>query len=118
MRKADHLQGSLEVLVLKVPRRGPKNGYAIATQIEQAFDEVLRVEEGSLDDGRRISEGVMASVGLGPARVFTRFWTSMLISRTISVATVYRSPLGSMHVLGVLEELRWVAVARNSVSKS
>jgi transcriptional regulator len=48
MPKADHLQGSLEILVLKVLRRGPNNGYAIATCIEQTSDEVLRVEEGSL----------------------------------------------------------------------
>ena len=48
MPKADHLQGSLEILVLKVLRRGPNNGYAIATSIEQCSDEVLRVEEGSL----------------------------------------------------------------------
>jgi transcriptional regulator len=44
----DNLQGSLEILVLKVLRRGAKNGYAIAAQIEQASEEVLRVEEGSL----------------------------------------------------------------------
>jgi transcriptional regulator len=48
MPKADHLQGSLELLVLKVLRRGPNHGYAIANYIEQASDEVLRVEEGSL----------------------------------------------------------------------
>jgi PadR family transcriptional regulator PadR len=48
MPKADNLQGSLEILILKVLRRGAKNGYAIAAQIEQASDEVLRVEEGSL----------------------------------------------------------------------
>jgi transcriptional regulator len=48
MPKADHLQGSLELLVLKILRRGPNHGYAIATYIEQASDDVLRVEEGSL----------------------------------------------------------------------
>lgn len=48
MPKTDHLQGSLEILVLKVLRRGPNNGYAIATCIEQSSDDVLRVEEGSL----------------------------------------------------------------------
>jgi transcriptional regulator len=48
MPKADHLQGSLEILILKVLRRGPNSGYVIASQIEQASDEVLRVEEGSL----------------------------------------------------------------------
>jgi|SRR5947209_9206792 len=48
MPKADHLQGSLEILILKVLRRGPSNGYAISTLIEQASDEILRVEEGSM----------------------------------------------------------------------
>jgi transcriptional regulator len=48
MSKADYLQGSLEVLVLKILRQGANHGYAIATYIEQASDEVLRVEEGSL----------------------------------------------------------------------
>lgn len=48
MPKADHLQGSLEILILKVLRRGPNNGYSIAAWIEQSSDEVLRVEEGSL----------------------------------------------------------------------
>lgn len=48
MPKPDNLQGSLEILVLKVLRRGAMNGYAIAALIEQASDEVLRVEEGSL----------------------------------------------------------------------
>jgi transcriptional regulator len=48
MPKSDHLQGSLELLVLKILRRGPNHGYAIANYIEQTSDEVLRVEEGSL----------------------------------------------------------------------
>ena len=48
MPKADYLQGSLELLVLKILRQGANHGYAIATYIEQASDEVLRVEEGSL----------------------------------------------------------------------
>ena len=48
MPKADHLQGALELLVLKVLRLGPNHGYGIATLIEQRSDAVLRVEEGSL----------------------------------------------------------------------
>ena len=48
MPKADYLQGSLELLVLKILRQGANHGYAIANCIEQASDEVLRVEEGSL----------------------------------------------------------------------
>jgi PadR family transcriptional regulator, regulatory protein PadR len=48
MPKADHLQGALEILVLKILRRGASHGYAIATLIEQGSGDVLRVEEGSL----------------------------------------------------------------------
>lgn len=58
MPKTDYLQGSLEILVLKVLRRGPMNGYAIATYIEQVSDAVLRVEEGSLYPAlHRMTEG-------------------------------------------------------------
>lgn len=48
MPKADHLQGALELLILKALLRGKNSGYAIATLIEQASNDVLRVEEGSL----------------------------------------------------------------------
>jgi PadR family transcriptional regulator PadR len=48
MAKADHLQGALELLILKILKRGPNHGFAIATLIEQTSNDVLRVEEGSL----------------------------------------------------------------------
>jgi transcriptional regulator len=48
MPRADNLQGALELLILKALRRGPSHGFAIATLIEQASEDVLRVEEGSL----------------------------------------------------------------------
>ena len=48
MPKPDNLQGSLELLILKVLRRGPSHGYAIASAIQQMSDDVLRVEAGSL----------------------------------------------------------------------
>jgi PadR family transcriptional regulator PadR len=49
MRKPDSLQGSLDLLVLKILLRRPKlHGYAIMSAIEEISDEVLRVEEGSL----------------------------------------------------------------------
>ena len=49
MPKPDSLQGSLDLLVLKVlSRRAPLHGYAIMTAIEEISGEVLRVEEGSL----------------------------------------------------------------------
>ena len=44
-----HLQGSLDLLILKVHlRRSGLHGYAIMTAIQDISGEVLRVEEGSL----------------------------------------------------------------------
>jgi len=49
MAKPDSLQGSLDLLVLKIlSRRGPQHGYAIMMAVEEISGEVLRVEEGSL----------------------------------------------------------------------
>jgi transcriptional regulator len=49
MPKPDSLQGSLDLLVLKVLSRQPRlHGYAIMTAIQARSGEVLRVEEGSL----------------------------------------------------------------------
>jgi transcriptional regulator len=49
MPKPDALQGSLDLLVLKIlARRAPLHGYAIMMAIEDMSGEVLRVEEGSL----------------------------------------------------------------------
>jgi transcriptional regulator len=49
MPKPDSLQGSLDLLVLKILSRRPGlHGYAIMTAIQAISDEVLRVEEGSL----------------------------------------------------------------------
>lgn len=49
MPKPDSLQGSLDLLVLKILSRRPRlHGYAIMTSIQDMSGEVLRVEEGSL----------------------------------------------------------------------
>ena|SRR5437867_4771943 len=48
MAKPDHLQGALELLVLKRLRRGATHGFAIAAFIRSSSDDVLRVEAGSL----------------------------------------------------------------------
>lgn len=42
------LQGTIELLVLKRLSSGPMHGYGIASWIETATEDVLRVEEGSL----------------------------------------------------------------------
>ena len=49
MHKTDSLQGSLDLLVLKILSRRPRlHGYAIMTAIKDGSGEVLRAEEGSL----------------------------------------------------------------------
>jgi PadR family transcriptional regulator, regulatory protein PadR len=49
MPKVDKLQGSLELLVLKVLSRRPNiHGYAISAAIRQVSEDILRVEDGSL----------------------------------------------------------------------
>jgi PadR family transcriptional regulator, regulatory protein PadR len=49
MASRDSLQGSLDLLVLKILSRRPRlHGYAITTAIKEISEDVLRVEEGSL----------------------------------------------------------------------
>ena len=47
-KDAGLLQGTVELLVLKTLSWGPMHGYGIASWIESATGDVLRVEEGSL----------------------------------------------------------------------
>ena len=46
--KAELLQGTLDLLILKTLAGGSMHGYAIAQRIQQRSDDVLVVEEGSL----------------------------------------------------------------------
>jgi len=49
MPKPDSLQGSLDLLVLKILSRRPRlHGYAIMSAIADSSGDVLRAEEGSL----------------------------------------------------------------------
>ncbi len=48
MTKAELLQGTLDLLILKTLAAGPLHGYAIAQRIQRRSDDVLVVEEGSL----------------------------------------------------------------------
>jgi len=49
MSKSDSLQGSLDLLILKILSRRPRlHGYAIMTAIKNASGDVLSAEEGSL----------------------------------------------------------------------
>ena len=42
------MQGTLELLILKILSRQQMHGYGIAQQIHQAVDDLLKVEDGSL----------------------------------------------------------------------
>ena len=49
MPKPDSLQGSLDLLVLKILSRCPRlHGYGIMAAIQEISEDVLRAEEGSL----------------------------------------------------------------------
>jgi len=46
--KSDLLQGTLDMLVLKIVALGPIHGYAIAQRLQQMSSSVLQVQQGSL----------------------------------------------------------------------
>jgi len=47
VRRIDLLQGTLDLLILKILGMGPNHGYGIALRIHDLSDDVLKVEEGS-----------------------------------------------------------------------
>ena len=47
-QKSDLLQGTLDVLILKIVALEPIHGYGIAQRIRQMSKEVLQVQQGSL----------------------------------------------------------------------
>jgi PadR family transcriptional regulator, regulatory protein PadR len=48
LEKADLLQGTLDLLILKVVALGPVHGYGISQRIRQISRDVLQVQQGSL----------------------------------------------------------------------
>jgi transcriptional regulator len=46
--KSDLLQGTLDLLILKVLTVGPNHGYGISQRLRQISKDVLRVQQGSL----------------------------------------------------------------------
>jgi transcriptional regulator len=48
LEKTDLLQGTLDLLILKVVALGPVHGYGIAQRIRHISQEVLQVQQGSL----------------------------------------------------------------------
>ena len=48
LEKTDLLQGTLDLLILKVVALGPVHGYGISQRIRQISNSVLQVQQGSL----------------------------------------------------------------------
>jgi PadR family transcriptional regulator len=98
MGKSDSLQGSLDLLVLKIlSRRAPLHGYAIISAIKEISSEVLRIEEGSLYPALHRME----EAGLIHAR-----WVTKDSGRR---ARIYElTARGRKHLAA--EEARWTAV--------
>jgi PadR family transcriptional regulator PadR len=99
MPKPDSLQGSLDLLVLKILARRPGlHGYVIMSAIQNMSGEVLRVEEGSLYPAlHRMEE----------AGWIRAEWITKDTGRR---ARVYELTAAGKKQLGV-EESRWQAVS-------
>ena len=99
MARFDALQGSLELLVLKILSRRPGlHGYAIMSAIQDISAEVLRVEEGSLYPALHRME----EAGWIRAEWITK--DSGRRARVYELTPAGRKQLGT-------EESRWKAVA-------
>jgi PadR family transcriptional regulator, regulatory protein PadR len=48
IEKSDLLQGTLDMLILKIVALGPVHGYGISQRIQQMSREILQVQQGSL----------------------------------------------------------------------
>ena len=85
MPKPDSLQGSLDLLVLKILSRRPRShGYVIMTAIKEISDDVLRVEEGSLYPAlqRMRQKGwIKAEWGETPNNQRARYYTITALGR-------------------------------------
>ena len=98
MPKTDSLQGSLDLLVLKILSRRPRlHGYAIMSAIEEWSGDVLRAEEGSLYPALHRME----EAGWIRAKWITK--------DTGRRARIYELTAAGKKQLGV-EESRWEAV--------
>jgi transcriptional regulator len=108
MPKPDSLQGSLDLLILKILSRRPSlHGYALMLAIKEISGDVLRVEEGSLYPAlHRLEEA-----GFVKAAWITRSDTGRR-ARTYDLTAQGRKQLAA-------EESRWqsVTAAVNRVLK-
>ena len=100
--RADLLQGTLDMLILKAVSLGPLHGYGIIQRIHQLSGEMLRVEQGSLypalyrieqkgwvsskwdihDTGRRAKFYALTTAGQGQLEAEEAGWELLVIAIT------------------------------------
>ena len=99
MPKTDSLQGSLDLLVLKILSRRPRlHGYAIMSAIKDWSGDVLRAEEGSLYPAlHRMEEAGWISA-------------EWVVKENGKRARIYRLTAAGKKQLAI-EEARWVTVS-------
>jgi DNA-binding PadR family transcriptional regulator len=94
------LQGTLDMLVLKTRVMGPAHGHTIAHIIEQASEEFLQVEQGSLYPALH--------------RLEDRGWLSSFWERAKTTASrhiiTYQCALAIYHYLKSMRRLRVLAI--------
>src|SRR5579863_5319112 len=73
--KSDLLQGTLDMLILKIVALGPVHGYGISLRIRQISHDVLQVQQGSLYPAWKNEDGLPLS-GASPKRVGRPSFTS------------------------------------------
>lgn len=101
--RSDILQGTLDLLILKVTQTGPVHGYAISQRLQQMSEDVLQVQQGSLypalhrlerkgllkadwkltDTGREAKFYALTAAGRKQLQSETAYW--MRLSRAISL---------------------------------
>jgi transcriptional regulator len=97
--KAELLQGTLDVLVLKALQRGPMHGWAITEWLDVRSDNVLQVNQGSL---------YPALYRLERQRLVESEWRTTDNNRRARYYSL--TPRGRRHLAGELR--RWSRIAR------
>jgi transcriptional regulator len=108
VRSNDHLQGALDLLILKTLERGPNHGFGITLHVKEASEGLLRMEEGSLYpalhrlEKEHLIRGEWRST---ESRRRARYYTLTATGkkRLVQTASTWRSvSLGIQRVLGTI----------------
>ncbi len=83
--RADLLQGTLDLLILKTLRLGALHGWGLSKRVRQLSDDVLQINQGSLYPAlyRREERGLIdAEWGISPEGRKAKFYTLTAAGRT------------------------------------